>query len=190
MVRLGPHEFDYVHCWQRRLGVSTCLVSEVPSLKNYYLDIRLLVLWYDYHCDHWLLGWHSATLTTDNVGYVHLLQLGIAMIRPDCRATEQLLKCQRTLQIEQFYVINFSGSHPPWQTWIRTKGKVQKNAIMYRQNGDLTKICSNRSKKSVPEYLFECGGQSPKKSQLSGRQTLTRKNFPDEVRKFCPWHVS
>ena len=126
MVRLGPHEFDYVHCWQRRIGVSTCLVSEVPSLKNYYLDIRLLVLWYDYHCDHWLLGWHSATLTTDNVGYVHLLRLGIAMIRPDCRATEQLLKCQRTLQIEQFYVINFSGSHPPWQTWIRTKGKVQK----------------------------------------------------------------
>ena len=31
--------------------------------------------------------------------------------------------------------------------------------------------------------------QSPKKSQLSGRQTLTRKNFPDEVRKFFLRHV-
>ena len=28
--------------------------------------------------------------------------------------------------------------------------------------------------------------QSPKKSQLSGQQTLTRKNSPDEVRKFFP----
>ena len=31
--------------------------------------------------------------------------------------------------------------------------------------------------------------QSPKKSQLSGRQTLTRKKFPDEVRKFVPPHL-
>ena len=27
--------------------------------------------------------------------------------------------------------------------------------------------------------------QRPKKSQLSGRQTFTRKNFPDEVRTNC-----
>ena len=37
----------------------------------------------------------------------------------------------------------------------------------------------------VSEMMFRqyIGNQRPKKSQLSGRQTFTRKNFPDEVRK-------
>ena len=33
------------------------------------------------------------------------------------------------------------------------------------------------------------GRQRPKKSQLSGRQNFTRKNFPDEVRKFFWRHL-
>ena len=40
----------------------------------------------------------------------------------------------------------------------------------------------------ILKYLREA--QSPKKSQLSGRRTVTRKNFPDEVSKFFPRHVS
>ena len=31
--------------------------------------------------------------------------------------------------------------------------------------------------------------QRPKKSQFSGRQTFTRKNFPDEARKLFPRHI-